>query len=119
MRVVATSPVSMKIDRTKSAALVLARADVWSAASSGWKFEGAALLQDVAKSVQSEGIALGAGDYRVVFTCRIEETRNGGAFGYEFFAQTTEVFFDDGNVDSTASGSDARAYKAEFDLTVQ
>jgi hypothetical protein len=119
MRVTAHSPVSMRIARDGSAAMVFARADIWSGAPSGWKLEGSALLQDTTQSLENKAVALGVGDYRVVFTCRIEKTANGGVFDYVFSSGDSPVFFDKGNVDATAAATDARGYQAEFDLTVQ
>ena len=119
MRVTSASPVSMQVARKGSAALVLVRADVWSSAPSGWKLEGSAVLQDTTQAQQSQLVPLGTGDYRVVFTCGVQETQSGGTFDYVFSSGGTPVFLDQGNVDTTSAGTDSRGYQAEFDLTVQ
>ena len=117
MRVITTSPVAMEVKR-EGGGLILVRADVWSSAPSGWKREGSVLLQDPNQKRQQGSVVLGAGDYRVVFTCRVEEGLN-GVFDYTFSAGNTPVFADQGNVDKTAAANEARNFQDEFDLTVQ
>lgn len=117
MRVTASSPVAMDVKRV-GGALILVRADVWSNAPSGWKLEGSLLLQDPGKKQQQGAVTLGAGDYRVVFSCRVEEGVN-GVFDYAFSVGSTQVFTDQGNVDKTAAANEARNFQDEFDLTVQ
>ena len=117
MIVTTSSPVAMSIKRD-GGALILVRADVWSNASSGWKREGSVLLQDPGQKQQQGAVILGAGDYRVVFTCRVEEGLN-GVFDYTFLVGNTPVFTDQGNVDKTAAANEARNFQDEFDLTVQ
>jgi hypothetical protein len=116
MHVKTASPVSMAFQRA-GGSIILSRVDIWQSTPTGWSAINSTLFQQVTKPVESHSITLPKGTYAAVFTCRVEESLN-GVYDFKFDVQKNALFADKGNVNTTSSPNDSKAYKDQFVLEV-
>jgi len=116
MHVTSPSPVTMELTRG-GGSIILARADFWQSAPTGWVLVTSASFQNVAKSPETQTVKLPKGQYTVVFTCRVEESIN-GVYDFAFSTAGKPLYADKGNVNTTSDPHDSKAYKDQFVLDV-
>jgi hypothetical protein len=123
MQVTGPSPAVLTL-RRGGGAFILARVDLWAATpvvagapAPGWRFVASVPLDEVANPRETRSAVLPAGDYLAILTLRVEESVN-GTYQFEFDAMGQALYRDSGNVDTTSSPHDARAFKDQFVLTI-
>ena len=113
-----SSPIAMSLNRQRSSAAVLVRADVWSPAGPNWQSAGSLLFQSIKDEEEAQTLTLATGDYRVKVTISVGENKTSGPYQYAFSVGDQQAVADSGTIEQASASDDGEAFSTEFSLTV-